>query len=131
MGRFRHENVAVTVAADGRVVGYMGDDMQDSCVYKFVSRGKYDPKDRAANLKLLEEGDLYVANFGNGSWVLLDYDRNKKLQEAKGTDGKALFASQADVLADARASALAVGGTPVDRPEDIEIHPAPARCTSP
>lgn len=123
MGRFRHENVAVTVAADGRVVGYMGDDMQDSCVYKFVSRGKYDPKNRAANLKLLEDGDLYVANFGNGSWVLLDYDRNKKLQEAKGTDGKALFASQADVLADARASALAVGGTPVDRPEDIEIHP--------
>ncbi|WP_119674608.1 PhoX family protein [Deinococcus sp. RM] len=123
MGRFRHENVAVTVAADGRVVGYMGDDMQDSCVYKFVSRGKYDPKDRAANLKLLEDGDLYVANFGDGSWVLLDYDRNKKLQEAKGADGKALFASQADVLADARASALAVGGTPVDRPEDIEIHP--------
>ncbi|ALW88703.1 PhoX family protein [Deinococcus actinosclerus] len=123
MGRFRHENVAVTVAADGRVVGYMGDDMQDSCVYKFVSRGRYNPKDRAANLTLLEEGDLYVANFGNGSWVLLDYDRNKKLQEAKGADGKALFASQADVLADARASALAVGGTPVDRPEDIEIHP--------
>ncbi|MHA0040886.1 PhoX family protein [Deinococcus sp. PEB2-63] len=123
MGRFRHENVAVTVAADGRVVGYMGDDMQDACVYKFVSRGKYDPKDRAANLKLLEDGDLYVANFGNGSWVLLDYDRNKKLQDAKGADGKALFASQADVLADARASALAVGGTPVDRPEDIEIHP--------
>ncbi|WP_155297744.1 PhoX family protein [Deinococcus kurensis] len=123
MGRFRHENVAVTVAADGRVVGYMGDDMQDSCVYKFVSRGKYNKGDRAANLTLLEEGDLYVANFGTGSWVLLDYDRNKKLQEAKGADGKALFASQADVLADARASALAVGGTPVDRPEDIEIHP--------
>ncbi|AWT35455.1 hypothetical protein GCM10008956_08840 [Deinococcus arenae] len=123
MGRFRHENVAVTVAADGRVVGYMGDDMQDSCVYKFVSRGKYNKGDRAANLTLLEDGDLYVANFGTGSWVLLDYDRNKKLQEAKGADGKALFASQADVLADARASALAVGGTPVDRPEDIEIHP--------
>jgi secreted PhoX family phosphatase len=123
MGRFRHENVAVTVAADGRVVGYMGDDMQDSCVYKFVSRGKYNPNDRAANLKLLEEGDLYVANFGNGTWVLLDFDRNKKLQEAKGADGKPLFANQADVLADARASALAVGGTPVDRPEDIEIHP--------
>ncbi|WP_221089800.1 PhoX family protein [Deinococcus aquaedulcis] len=123
MGRFRHENVAVTVAKDGRVVGYMGDDMQDSCVYKFVSRGKYDPANRAANLNLLAEGDLYVANFGNGSWVLLDYDKNKKLQDAKGSDGKPLFASQADVLADARASALAVGGTPVDRPEDIEIHP--------
>ncbi|MCD0169214.1 PhoX family phosphatase [Deinococcus sp. 23YEL01] len=123
MGRFRHENVAITVAADGRVVGYMGDDMQDACVYKFVSRGRYNPADRAANLKLLEDGDLYVANFGNGSWVLLDYDRNPKLKEAKGADGKALFGSQADVLADARASALAVGGTPVDRPEDIEIHP--------
>ncbi|OOV15532.1 alkaline phosphatase PhoX [Deinococcus sp. LM3] len=123
MGRFRHENVAITVAADGRVVGYMGDDMQDACVYKFVSRGRYNPADRAANLKLLEDGDLYVANFGNGSWVLLDYDRNPKLKDAKGADGKALFGSQADVLADARASALAVGGTPVDRPEDIEIHP--------
>ncbi|MCD0161750.1 PhoX family phosphatase [Deinococcus sp. 6YEL10] len=123
MGRFRHENVAITVAADGRVVGYMGDDMQDACVYKFVSRGRYNPADRAANLKLLEDGDLYVANFGNGSWVLLDYDRNPKLKDAKGADGKALFGNQADVLADARASALAVGGTPVDRPEDIEIHP--------
>jgi uncharacterized protein len=34
-----------------------------------------------------------------------------------------LFASQAAVLSDARASALAIGATPVDRPEDIEIHP--------
>ena len=30
--------------------------------------------------------------------------------------------SQAQVLADARTAALAIGGTPVDRPEDIEIH---------
>ncbi|UBV41440.1 PhoX family phosphatase [Deinococcus taeanensis] len=123
MGRFRHENVAVTVARDGRVVGYMGDDMQDACVYKFVSRGRFEPANRAANLNLLTEGDLYVADFGTGRWLLLDYDRNKKLQDAKGADGRPLFASQADVLADARASALAVGGTPVDRPEDIEIHP--------
>ncbi|PNY80242.1 PhoX family protein [Deinococcus koreensis] len=123
MGRFRHENAAVTVAKDGRVVAYMGDDMQDACVYKFVSRGKYDPKNRAANLELLADGDLYVANFGNGTWVLLDYEKTKGLQDAKAADGKPLFASQADVLADARASALAVGGTPVDRPEDIEIHP--------
>ncbi|WP_295817516.1 PhoX family phosphatase [uncultured Deinococcus sp.] len=123
MGRFRHENVAVTVAKDGRVVGYMGDDMQDACVYKFVSRGKYDPANRAANRDLLTDGDLYVANFGNGTWVLLDYDKTKGLKDAKGADGKPLFTSQADVLADARASALAVGGTPVDRPEDIEIHP--------
>ncbi|MFK7603945.1 PhoX family protein [Deinococcus sp. SM5_A1] len=123
MGRFRHENAAVKVAQDGRVVVYMGDDMQDACIYKFVSRGKYNPANRTANRDLLADGDLYVANFGNGTWILLDYDRNKKLQEAKDDAGKALFAGQAEVLADARASALAIGGTPVDRPEDIEIHP--------
>ncbi|MFC6591356.1 PhoX family protein [Deinococcus lacus] len=122
MGRFRHENAAVIPAKDGRIVAYMGDDMQDSCVYKFVSKGAYNPANRTANRDLLAEGDLYVANFGNGTWVLLDYAKNKKLQEAK-KDDKPLFTSQADVLADARAAALAVGGTPVDRPEDIEIHP--------
>ncbi|ADY27668.1 protein of unknown function DUF839 (plasmid) [Deinococcus proteolyticus MRP] len=121
MGRFRHENVAPGRTADGRFVGYMGDDMQDSCVYKFVSRQPISG-DRAADRNLLEDGDLYVANFGNGTWVLLDYDKNKKLQDAK-KDDKPLFSSQAEVLADARAAALAVGGTPVDRPEDIEIHP--------
>ena len=123
MGRFRHENAAVTVAPDGRVVVYMGDDMRDACVYKFVSRGRFVPGNRAANLDLLEEGDLYVANFGRGEWLLLDYDRNPALQEATGDDDQPLVASQAEVLADARAAALAIGGTPVDRPEDIEIHP--------
>ena len=123
MGRFRHENAAVTVAKDGRVVVYMGDDMRDACVYKFVSKGKFDPKDRDANLKLLEEGDLYVADFGKGKWLLLDFEKNIKLKEAKKSDGTALVTSQAEVLGDARASAIAIGATPTDRPEDIEIHP--------
>jgi uncharacterized protein len=123
MGRFRHENAAVTVAKDGRVVAYMGDDMRDACVYKFVSKGKFDPKNRAANLELLSEGDLYVADFGKGKWLLLDFDRNAKLKDAKKSDGTALVKDQAEVLADARASAIAIGGTPTDRPEDIEIHP--------
>ena len=123
MGRFRHENAAVTVAKDGRVVVYMGDDMRDACVYKFVSKGKYDPKNRAANLDLLAEGDLYVADFSKGRWILLDFERNKDLQGAKKPDGSPLVKDQSEVLADARASALAVKGTPTDRPEDIEIHP--------
>ncbi|MBB6098024.1 hypothetical protein HNR42_001447 [Deinobacterium chartae] len=123
MGRFRHENAAVTVAKDGRVVVYMGDDMRDACVYKFISRGKYVPGNRQANMDLLADGDLYVADFGNGKWLLLDYDRNPKLKDAKKADGTPMFRDQGDVLADARASALFLKATPVDRPEDIEIHP--------
>jgi uncharacterized protein len=123
LGRFRHENAAVTLASDGRVVVYMGDDKRGACVYKFVSSGTYSDTDREANLKLLETGDLYVANFGNGEWLLLDYDKNEAFKELVNEDGTPLFKNQAEVLADARASALAVGATPVDRPEDIEIHP--------
>ena len=123
MGRFRHENAAVTVAEDGRVVVYMGDDMRDACVYKFVSKGTYNPNERAANLDLLAEGDLFVADFGNGEWLLLDHERNEALRNAVGEDGEPVAANQAQVLSDARAAALAVGGTPTDRPEDIEIHP--------
>lgn len=123
MGRFRHENAALTVAKDGRVVVYMGDDMRDACVYKFVSRSQYNPDDRRANMDLLAEGDLYVADFGKGEWLLLDYDRNEKLKNAKTKEGKLVATNQAEVLADARASAIAIGATPTDRPEDIEIHP--------
>ncbi len=124
MGRFRHENAAVTVADDGRVVVYMGDDMRDACVYKFVSAGRYNPEDRAANMDILETGDLYVADFSSGSWLLLDYDRNEDLKAAVDEEtGESVVRSQAQVLADARTAALAIGGTPVDRPEDIEIHP--------
>jgi uncharacterized protein len=124
LGRFRHENAAVTIAKDGRVVVYMGDDKRGACVYKFVSKGIYNPADRAANMTLLETGDLYVANFGKGQWLLLDVDKNEDFKEAVNEeDGTPLFKSQAEVLADARSSALAIGATPVDRPEDIEIHP--------
>jgi secreted PhoX family phosphatase len=123
MGRFRHENVAVRVGADGTVVAYMGDDLADSCVYKFVADRKFVPGDRAANLGILESGKLYAADFQNGKWLLLDYDSQKALQDAKDAKGAPVFASQADVLANARAAAIALRATPVDRPEDIEIHP--------
>lgn len=122
MGRFRHENVAIRVAGDGTVVAYMGDDLADACVYKFVADAKLS-SNRDANMKILETGKLYVADFGNAAWVLLDYAGAQKLRDAKKPDGTPQFTSQVDVLADARAAALAVGGTPVDRPEDIEINP--------
>jgi uncharacterized protein len=123
MGRFRHENVALRVSPGKPVVAYMGDDRNDSCVYKYVTFGAYDPRDRAANFTLLEAGKLYVADFGNGKWIRLDYDTQSGLQSAKGSDGKPLFTSQADVVLDARGAALALRATPVDRPEDLEVHP--------
>ncbi len=44
LGRFRHENAELTVAPNGQVVVYMGDDEIDQFVYKFVSQGKWDHK---------------------------------------------------------------------------------------
>lgn len=124
MGRFRHENVAIRVGADGTVVCYMGDDKADSCVYKFVADRKLtDPADRPGNMRILESGKLYAADFGNGKWILLDYDSQEKLRSARNKDGSPVFRSQAEVLADARAAALVLKATPVDRPEDIEVHP--------
>ncbi|HVJ81643.1 MAG TPA: alkaline phosphatase PhoX, partial [Planctomycetia bacterium] len=37
LGRFKHENAAVTLAKDGRLVVYMGDDEADQHLYKYVS----------------------------------------------------------------------------------------------
>lgn len=105
------------------MVAYMGDDKQDSCVYKFVSDRALDPADRDANLRLLESGHLYAADFGSGRWLRLDYDTQPALREACTSEGTPLFTRQADVLLDARTAALALGATPTDRPEDTEIHP--------
>jgi secreted PhoX family phosphatase len=122
LGRFRHENVAVAVGEDGTVVAYMGDDRNDSCVYKFVADAKVSG-DRAADMAILESGKLYVADFANGAWLLLDYDTQDALKAATNSENQPLFAAQADVLADTRAAALALAATPMDRPEDIEVHP--------
>jgi secreted PhoX family phosphatase len=122
MGRFRHENVAIAVGADGTVVAYMGDDRNDACVYKFVADTKFTGK-RGEDMAILESGKLYVGDFGNGRWILLDYDSQEDLQTAENSDGAPLFTSQADVLADVRAASIAMGATPMDRPEDIEVHP--------
>ena len=59
------------IAADGRVVVYMGDDKKDACIYKFVSKGKYDTLKGRSNAALLEEGTLYVANLKSGNGCLL------------------------------------------------------------
>ena len=117
LGRFNHENAAMGIAKSGQVVVYMGDDKKDACVYKFVSEGKYNKSLDKENSALLEKGTLYVANMGSGKWVPLTMDT----VQPKDKNGK--FKSQADICVNTHEAALLVGGTPTDRPEDVEINP--------
>ncbi|WP_457254015.1 PhoX family protein [Pedococcus sp. P5_B7] len=125
LGRLKHEGANVTVAPDGRVVAYLGDDERFDYLYKFVSHGRFRPgssdKARAHNLTLLSSGDLYVAKFtgdgfadgisdGSGQWLPLVVDNESKV---------AGFTHE-EVLIWTRLAADKVGPTKMDRPEDVE-----------
>ncbi|UOE56325.1 PhoX family protein [Cytobacillus oceanisediminis] len=122
LGRFNHENAAVGLTNDNRVVVYMGDDKKDACVYKFISKNKYVKSRGKANADLLEEGTLYVANMGSGKWVPLTIENVQKAVNGN-ADLLKKFQTQADVAVHCHEAALLVGGTPTDRPEDVEISP--------
>ncbi|WP_257348572.1 PhoX family protein [Pseudalkalibacillus decolorationis] len=122
LGRFNHENTCMGLAKDGRVVVYMGDDKKDACVYKFISKEKYDPNAGKKNANLLEEGTLYVASLSKGAWLPLTVEA---VRDAAGDDKEILnkFQTQADVVVNCHEASILIGGTPTDRPEDVEISP--------
>lgn len=52
LGRIKHESAVVTLAPDNCVVVYMGDDQKFEYIYKFVSEGKFNPRDRKAYITI-------------------------------------------------------------------------------
>jgi secreted PhoX family phosphatase len=135
LGRFKHENAALTQTKDGRAVVYMGDDERGEFIYKFISRDKINHKNAKANRDLLDHGTLYVARFdggdsnpdhpkGKGEWVELTHGKH-------GIDASSGFASQAEVLIHARLAASVVKATRMDRPEWIVVSPKDGKvyCT--
>lgn len=105
LGRCAHECATMYELPDKRLVVYTGDDANDECLYKYISK---EPGS-------LTEGTLYVANTETGKWVSLNIDEQPILKEN--------FKSQTEVLIYLRKAAKLVGGTPLARPEDIEIDP--------
>ena len=105
LGRFSHESATCVVSKRGHTVVYMGDDKNDECLYKFVTDQK----------NTLTSGTLFVADIDNGKWLPLDRHQNQLLQKH--------FTDQVELCTYTRQAAKLVGGTPLDRPEDIKINP--------
>jgi secreted PhoX family phosphatase len=118
LGRFAHENAALRLNGPrNKLVVYMGDDARDQYLYKFVSADAYrDGMTRAEKSRLLHQGTLYVADLLECRWRPLDLERSRALRDAG-------FSSQGEVLVRTREAALALRATPLDRPEDCEVHP--------
>ncbi|WP_163376982.1 PhoX family phosphatase [Dietzia sp. Alg238-R159] len=144
MGRFKHEGASVQVTGDGTVVAYSGDDERFDYLYKFVSSRRITPGTgsaaRAENMKILDEGTLYVATFsgnspaaqidgsgtlpadgafdGTGTWIPL-------LTVAPGGNAVSHVPDMTpeQVAVYTRMAGDRVGATKMDRPEDVEPSP--------
>ena len=128
LGRFKHEAANIRIGADGTVAAYMGDDERFEYLYKFVTRKKHRAGNSASarrhNLRLLTDGDLYVARFsgsqlpgndnlGQGAWIPLTRNGESAVPGM----------THAEVLVFTRMAADRVRATPMDRCEDVQPSP--------
>lgn len=140
LGRFKHEAGNIHITSDGTVVCYSGDDSRFDYLYKFISTRKFIEGDMDNNLKILDEGTLYVAQFkgnspeaeidgsgqlpadgafdGTGTWIPL-LTTNPDGSAKSHVDG---FSAE-EVAVFTRLAGDKVGATKMDRPEDVEVHP--------
>ena len=98
LGRFSHEGATTIVNKDGRVAVYLGDDDYFEYLYRFVTKGTFNPNDREANKNLLDEGELSVAKLdpnGELHWLPLVHGQN-------GLTAENGFADQGEVVIKAR-----------------------------
>lgn len=123
LGRIKHENAAYAIAADGRVVIYMGDDQANDYIYKFVSAGTYIEGNLVNNRNLLDSGTLYVAKFNAGTASGDMMGTGEWMPMTASNPALSAYASQAEILVNTRLAADTLGATPMDRPEWVSVHP--------
>ncbi|MQA08531.1 MAG: DUF839 domain-containing protein [Pseudonocardiaceae bacterium] len=143
LGRFKHEGATISVAEDGRVVAYLGDDERFEYLYKFVSSGTIRKGTsrlaRRHNMSLLDDGTLYVAKF-TGDSPASEIDGSGKLPSDGLFDGTGEWLPLAtgdrshvdgmtaeEVYVFTRIAADKAGATKMDRPEDVEPNPVNGR----
>lgn len=117
-GRFCREGVTASIAENGQMAFYSGDDTKGEYVYKFVPTERFN-KSVSSDNNFLDQGTLFVAQFnddGSGRWLPLIHGNAGLIAE----NG---FPSQAEVLVNARAAADILGATPMDRPEWATVNP--------
>ncbi|WP_155351190.1 PhoX family protein [Acrocarpospora pleiomorpha] len=135
LGRMAHEAATTTIAKDGKLVAYMGDDSRFEYFFKFVSKNRYIPGFDRHNRDLLDEGTLYVAKL-TGDSPAAEIDGTGKLPADGAFDGSGVWIplvsgnksfvpgmTAQEVLVFTRTAADKVGATKMDRPEDMERNP--------
>lgn len=103
MGRMFHGDVAMKELADGNVAVYTTDDRSGGCLYKYV-----------ATTEDFGAGRLFVANFDDGTWELLEISRHELAE---------IFTDHTELLIRTGKGASQVGGTALDSPSGLAIDP--------